>query len=355
MLKLVSNEQKLDFDDVLIVPQRSTASSRKDIDLIRKFQFYHSNRNWEGLPIMVANMACTGTEAMSLASWGHKAITCLHKDVKPRKVRNQYSFHSIGMIDPLSKQWDDLVELSKSSANPTDICIDVANGYSESFVEYCGKVRGLFPNSIIMAGNVCTPEMVQELIISGGVDIVKIGIGPGSACTTRIQTGVGYPQLSSIAECASAAHGLKSGDKRMGLICADGGCRSSGDICKAFCAGADFVMLGGMFAGTDQCEGDWTYHPTTKRKKSLKFYGMSSFHAQEKHNGGKKEYRGSEGRVVSVPYKGDALDVFLEIQAGIRSSCSYIGADCIKDMNKCAKFVRIANGNTHNRIFENNE
>jgi len=410
MLKLVSPESKLNFDDVLIVPQRTTTSSRKNIKLHREFKFYHSNKMWDGFPFMVANMGCTGTlEMCKISGVEYNAITCLHKHQNKKDVieffndqpawKDSFSWYSIGMDNK------ELLDISKKISGPKffGICIDIANGYSDKFVKHCADTRKLFPDSIIMAGNVCTPEMVQELIISGGVDIVKVGIGPGSACTTRIQTGVGYPQLSAIAECASAAHGLTNGDRRIGLICADGGCRTSGDVCKAYCAGADFVMSGGMFAGTDECEGEWDYKPQSGLKywyydktptiphgviweegfqpfdidtnephrsqitynsdldkqiiepaikRSFKFYGMSSHHAQEKHNGGTRDYRGSEGRVVTVPYKGSAADVFEEIQAGIRSCASYIGATSIKDMNKCAKFVRISNGNTHNRIFE---
>jgi len=382
MLKLVSPEQKLDFDDVLIVPQRTTTASRKNVDLSRQFKFYHSEKIWNGFPLMVSNMGCTGTLEMSKLSIKYNAITCLHKYQNKEDVikffnsqpawKDGFSWCSIGM------DYKELKDMSIKIDGPkfSGICIDIANGYSDKFVKYCAKVRKDFPDSIIMAGNVCTPEMVQELIVNGGVDIVKIGIGPGSACTTRIKTGVGYPQLSAIAECAAAAHGLKSGDRRMGLICADGGCRTSGDVCKAYCAGADFVMCGGMFAGTDECEGEWAYgkelsyfskeayefcggtdpdfvdKPAHRPKKSLMFYGMSSHYAQEKHSGGKRDYRGSEGRVVTIPYKGPTSDVFEEIQAGIRSCASYIGATCIKDMNKCAKFVRIAHGNTHNRTFE---
>ena len=205
-----------------------------------------------------------------------------------------------------------------------------------------------------MAGNVCTAEMVQELILHGGVDIVKIGIGPGSACTTRLKTGVGYPQLSAIIECAHAAHGLKSHEKRMGLICADGGCRTPADICKAFAANADFVMLGGMLAGTEECEGDWEEErlvswnkpkapEVTNQivKKFLKFYGMSSKTAQDKHGEGLKNYRSSEGRSIRVPYKGPAENVIQDILGGIRSCCAYIGATSVKDMSKCAEFIRV--------------
>ena len=195
-----------------------------------------------------------------------------------------------------------------------------------------------------MAGNVCTPDMVSELILHGGVDIVKIGIGPGSACTTRLKAGVGYPQLSAIAECSHAAHGIRSGNGRLGLICADGGCRYPADVAKAYAAGADFVMLGGMIAGTDECEGEWEYDVNDdgeEYKTHLTFYGMSSRKAQEKHGDSLRDYRSSEGRVLKVPYKGPVSDTIQDICGGVRSACAYTGATCLKDFSKTAKFVRV--------------
>jgi GMP reductase len=254
---------------------------------------------------------------------------------------------------------DKLSQLVDKIQNIPNLCIDVANGYTDNFVNFCRKIRDKFGKSpIIMAGNVCTPEMVQELILHGGVDIVKVGIGPGSACTTRLKTGVGYPQLSAIDECSHAAHGLKSDDKRLGLICADGGCRTSSDVVKAFAANADFVMIGGMLAGTDECEGEWEYsyqckvgdriweqncnpgYDTPKFKKQLTFYGMSSHKAQEKY-GGVKNYRASEGRVKTVPYKGPASNIIEDILGGIRSACAYVGASSLKDLPRCAEFIRV--------------
>jgi GMP reductase len=208
--------------------------------------------------------------------------------------------------------------------------------------------------------------MVIQLIKFGGVDIVKVGIGSGSVCTTRIQAGVGCPQFTAVVECAHAAHGLKSGERRMGLICSDGGCKEAGDVSKAFGAGADFVMLGGMFAGTDECDGDWTYEYKgchghwqsikgsspfpEKRKKSLKFYGMSSYEAQEIYDN-KAPHRGPEGKCVHIPYKGPAANVMKKIEAGVRSACAYNGATRLADLHKCAEF-RIIAGSTHNRVFE---
>jgi GMP reductase len=363
----ISNETKLDFDDVLLVPQRSQAASRVSVLLDKRYSFYHSIQHWNGVPVVAANMDTTGTFSMAKSLAKFNAVTCLHKHYEAEEY--------IENISNLNTSWytmgiknDDIEKLMKISqkldAFP-NICIDVANGYTDNFVNFCSKVRETFGSRpIIMAGNVCTPEMVQELILHGGVDIVKIGIGPGSACTTRLKTGVGYPQLSAIIECGHAAHGLKSEDKRMGLICADGGCRTPADVVKAFAANADFVMLGGMLAGADECEGEWEYeyrsaivnndgstksewwqpfdpgYNTEKRKKTLTFYGMSSHKAQNKY-GGIKNYRASEGRTLSVPYKGHVSDIMLDLLGGIRSACAYVGADSLKDLPKCAEFIRV--------------
>lgn len=338
----INTDPKLDFDDVLLVPQRSKTASRKEVNLVRNFRFYHSKTSWDGIPIVAANMDTTGTVSMSTVLSEYKIPTCLHKHYDDKQyldiiINKPYQWFSMGIKNT---DYDRLRYFVDRSDIPPNICIDVANGYTDDFVHFCSRIREEFGNTpIIMAGNVCTPEMVQEIILHGGVDIVKVGIGPGSACTTRLKTGVGYPQLSSIIECSHAAHGLKSGQGRLGLICADGGCRNPSDICKAFSAGADFVMIGGMLAGTEECEGDWNYVETGKgrQKTSLKFYGMSSHIAQHKY-GGIKNYRASEGRVKSILYKGLASLVVEDILGGLRSACAYIGATSLKDMSKCAEF-----------------
>lgn len=348
-MKIV-DETKLDFDDILLVPARSPAASRKEVDLKRTYKFFHSPKEWIGLPIMAANMDTTGTFKMGTTLNAHEMITCLHKHYSTKKINDYFDYYnveknvwvSIGMG---SSEIPKLMGISESLHYSPNICIDIANGYTEKFVGFCNDVRESFPDSIIMAGNVCTPEMVQELILHGGVDIVKIGIGPGSACTTRLKTGVGYPQLSAIIECSHAAHGLKSGERRMGLICADGGCRIPADVCKAFAANADFVMLGGMLAGTDECEGEWEYsvetNQTVLEKKNLMFYGMSSEKAQNKHNSGMNDYATSEGRVKKIPYKGPVDNIIKDIEGGLRSCCAYVGATSLKDLPKCAKAVKV--------------
>ena len=344
-MKIVE-ETKLDFDDILLVPARSLAASRKEVQLERRFKFFHSVKIWDGIPVMAANMDTTGTFDMGNSLLQQNMVTCLHKYYSAEEIISYFKHYdaspnvwvSIGMGD---HELDKLAEIESQLKYCPNICIDIANGYTEKFVEWCLNVRAnVGKHPIIMAGNVCTPEMVQELILHGGVDVVKIGIGPGSACTTRLKTGVGYPQLSAIIECSHAAHGLKSSEKRMGLICADGGCRQPADVCKAFAAGADFVMLGGMLAGTHECEGDWQYS-NDKKRIGLKFYGMSSKQAQKKHNGGMDNYKTSEGREIMVPYKGLAKDVALDVLGGVRSCCAYVGATSLKDLPKCAKAIKV--------------
>ena len=360
----IGHEVKLDFDDVLLVPQRSRAASRKQVQLKRNFKFYHSDKEWGGVPIMAANMDTTGTFAMGRSLSRHSMVTCIHKHYSLEECVEGFApsadhvpsmdhvWYSLGIKD---RDLQKLVDFVHQANFVPNICIDVANGYTDNFVEFCSEVRSKFHrlnlqylsqrSPIIMAGNVCSPEMVQELILHGEVDIVKIGIGPGSACTTRLKTGCGYPQLSCISECAYAAHGLRADSGRLGLICADGGCRYPGDVAKAFAAGADFVMLGGMLAGSDECEGEWE-HQEDGGKRNLCFYGMSSQKAQEKHGDGLRDYRSSEGRVVKIPYRGPVDDVIQDILGGVRSACAYTGAIYLKDFSKTARFVRV--NRTHN-------
>ena len=237
-------------------------------------------------------------------------------------------FASVGITEA---DFAKLIEIMKIAPIPF-ICLDVANGYTERFVSCLEHLREKYPKTVIMAGNVVTGEMVEELILSGA-DIVKIGIGPGSVCTTREKTGVGYPQLSAIIECADAAHGLG------GQVCADGGCVTPGDVAKAFAAGADFVMLGGMLAGHDECLGNIIEENGRKFKR---FYGMSSAEAMEIHHGSVADYRASEGRSVNVPYRGPVKNTVSDILGGIRSTCTYVGAHRLKELSKRTTFIRVA-------------
>ncbi len=365
-------EIKLDFDDVLIHPRRSPTASRSGVELEREFRFYWSPKVWNGIPIVAANMDVTGTFEMGKALAKHKMITCLSKHYSREELMmfycnnhglEDYVFYSLGIRD---EDIEKLVSFKKGMDDRPEpnLCVDVANGYTDYFVERVSEIRNIYSDAIIIAGNVATAGMAQELITHGGVDIVKIGIGPGCVCTTRLVTGVGYPQLSAIQECSKTVHGLKSGERRLGLICADGGCKNPGDICKAFGGNADFVMLGGMLAGTEECDGEWKWKTTEctcplhasddiktamTRKMSLKFYGMSSYTAQDKYSGERADHRASEGREIEVQYKGRVDDVLKEITGGIRSCCAYIGATCLKDMGKCTEFIRV------NRVHNNTE
>ena len=375
----IESEVKLDFSDVLIRPKRSTLGSRKEVDLYRQFIFRNyvpdfpdniEEIHYNGVPIMASNMDGVGTFEMAIELSNQGIFTCLVKTYTVEELieffygdglyRTDYVAMSIGTstadFEKLCAVYD------KCKDNLKYVCIDIANGYSEHFVEHVQKVRNRFPHLVIIAGNVVTGEMTEELILSGA-DIVKVGIGPGSVCTTRIKTGVGYPQLSAIIECADAAHGLG------GHIIADGGCSSSGDVAKAFGAGADFVMLGGMLAGHDEGGGDVItkhYETTeleyevidhltkhkhkTEQKQFVKFYGMSSKAANDKHFGGLKEYRSSEGREVLVPYRGKVKDTVQDILGGLRSTCTYAGAKRLKQLSKCTTFVRV--NNQYNRVFD---
>ena len=387
----IEHEVKLDYSDVLIRPKRSTLGSRKEVDLERGFNFpnyqpkeaafpdnvrepvfepgypnIYVEKHWRGVPIMAANMDGVGTFEMATKLAEQKIFTCLVKTYEVMELvnffddpknteRNNYVAYSMGITDADHQKFRAVYE---QAPDIKFVCIDVANGYSERFTNFVAEFRRLYPNLVIIAGNVVTADQTQELILNGA-DIVKVGIGPGSVCTTRIKTGVGYPQLSAVIECADAAHGLG------GHIIADGGCTCPGDIAKAFAGGADFVMLGGMLAGHDEgggeiiskhyANGEYTkyahqYIPHMEEKHFVQFYGMSSDAANTKHFGGLKNYRSSEGREVLVPYRGAVENTIQDILGGVRSTCTYAGAKRLKHLPKCATFVRV--NNQYNRVYE---
>ena len=356
----IETDIKLDYNDVLIRPKRSTLNSRSQVRLERKFSFRNSKTDYEGVPIMAANMDGVGTFEMADKLAEGNIFTCLVKTYTAEQLTEYFNSNipertnnvamSIGTSDA------DFLKLVDVHARVTNqlkyVCMDIANGYSDHFAARVRKVRDQFPDLVIIAGNVVTREMTEELILAGA-DIVKVGIGPGSVCTTRIQTGVGYPQLSAVIECADAAHGLG------GHIIADGGCTCPGDIAKAFAAGADFVMLGGMLAGHDEGGGEviTKYYQTNElvreevgdqtkethhveEKRFVAFYGMSSDAANTKHFGGLKDYRSSEGREVLVPYRGSVGITIQDLTGGLRSTCTYAGALKLKQLSKCTTFVR---------------
>lgn len=343
-MQKIIDEIKLDFDDVLIMPQRSTLTSRSEIHIERTFKFYHSPRTWSGTPIICSNMSfCSFNMAKALAR--HKMIACLHKYHTIEQLTNYfynnpenipYTFVSIGYK---KSDLNHLLQLKHLLGKQPNICIDIPNGHMDIFVKYCKRVRENFPESIIIAGNVTNTSSTQELIIYGGVDIIKCGIGGGSACTTRFITGCGLPQLSACLENSYVAHGLQNGDKKLGLICSDGGHKNTGDICKAFCAGSDFVMLGGYFAGSEPCDGEWEYQDNKKIKFS--YYGMSTHRSQEIYEEKIKSYRASEGTKITVLYKGTIDKIVQELLGGIRSCCCYIGSNSIKNMSKCSQFCKV--------------
>jgi GMP reductase len=369
---------KLDYKDVLIRPKRSTLKSRSEVSLGRRTKFRNyeppfphniEDYHYDGIPIMAANMDGVGTMEMADVLGSGEIFTCLVKTYTAEELiqyfygdglnRTDYVAMSIGTSEDDYNKLCQVYE--KCEDNLKYVCMDIANGYSDHFAQHVRKVRENFPHLVIIAGNVVTREMTEELILAGA-DIVKVGIGPGSVCTTRIQTGVGYPQLSAVIECADAAHGLG------GHIIADGGCTCPGDVAKAFAAGADFVMLGGMLAGHDEGGGDVitkTYltneiddtgqygdigSQIKVDKQFVQFYGMSSESANEKHFGGLKDYRSSEGRTVLVPYRGPVAKTVQDILGGVRSTCTYAGAKTIKQLPKCATFIRCTQ--THNSVYE---
>ena len=342
----IESDLKLGFKDVLIRPKRSTLRSRSQVNLERNFTFLHSQRDWVGVPIIAANMDTVGTFELAKVLADFDLLTAIIKHYSLQKwhdfLKNQdNTIYQRIMVSTGTTEADfnHLKNIVEQYPKLAFICIDVANGYAESFVESVKLCRDDFPDKTIIAGNVVTGEMVEELLLSGA-DIVKVGIGPGSVCTTRAKTGVGYPQLSAVIECADAAHGLG------GHIISDGGCINAGDIAKAFGGGADFVMLGGMLAGHDESGGQLIKREGQQFKL---FYGMSSSTAMGKHAGGVAEYRASEGKTVEVPYRGPVAETVKDILGGIRSTCTYVGAAALKELTKRTTFIQVQE--QENKIF----
>lgn len=342
----IEEDLKLGFKDVLIRPKRSTLKSRSEVELERTFTFKHSGLNWSGIPIIAANMDTVGTFTMAEALASFNLLTAVHKHYSVedwqafvQRVPATVLSHVMVSSGTSESDFTKLSAILALSPQLNFICIDVANGYSEHFVQFLLRVRESFPGKTICAGNVVTGEMVEELILSGA-DIVKVGIGPGSVCTTRVKTGVGYPQLSAVIECADAAHGLG------GQIVSDGGCSVPGDIAKAFGGGADFTMLGGMLAAHDECEGIIV---EDQGEKFMLFYGMSSESAMKRHVGGVAQYRAAEGKTVRLPLRGPVEDTVKDILGGLRSACTYVGAERLKELTKRTTFIRVAE--QENRVF----
>jgi GMP reductase len=342
----ILDDVKLDFNDVLLLPKRNQYSSRSQVTLERTFKFKYSTLEWTGVPILVSNMDTTGTIEMAQSLQHHKVLTCLHKYYKasdiPSDLNKDYYAVSSGIQQHDLANLDEIME----KINPNIICLDVANGYMHNFVEKCAEVRAKYPTKIIIAGNVCTSEGVLDLVMNGKVDIVKVGIGNGSACTTRKQTGIGMPQLSAVMECADTAHGIDA------HIISDGGMQVIGDFSKAYAGGADFIMSGSMFAAHDESGGELITDESTGKQYKI-YYGMSSTTAMNKYSGGVAKYRSSEGKTVKLDYRGPVDNTILDIMGGIRSSMTYIGAKKIKDIPKCATFIRV--NRQLNQIYNSRE
>ncbi|XP_074838434.1 GMP reductase 2 isoform X2 [Carettochelys insculpta] len=333
----VDTDVKLDFRDVLLRPKRSTLRSRSEVELLRSFTFRNSRQTYRGIPILAANMDTVGTFEMARALCKFSLFTAIHKhygleEWKAFAAQNPDCLQHVAASSGTGpSDFEQLEQILEAVPQVRYICLDVANGYSEHFVQFLRDVRKRFPDHTIMAGNVVTGEMVEELLLSGA-DIIKVGIGPGSVCTTRKKTGVGYPQLSAVLECADAAHGLN------GHIISDGGCSCPGDVAKAFGAGADFVMLGGMLAGHAEAGGELAER---EGKRYKLFYGMSSEVAMRKYAGGVAEYRASEGRAVEVPFRGPVEVTVRDILGGLRSTCAYVGAPRLKELSRRTTFIRV--------------
>jgi GMP reductase len=342
----VENEIKLGFKDVMIRPKRSTLKSRSQVSLERTYTFRNSKRTWTGVPIIAANMDTVGTFEAATVLAEFKMLSAIHKHYSVEQWKAFLDAadpsvlpHIMVSTGTSQADYDKLKEILALNSGLEFVCIDVANGYSEHFVEFLRRVRKETPDITIVAGNVVTSEMTEELLLSGA-DIVKVGIGPGSVCTTRVKTGVGYPQVSATIECADGAHGLN------GHVISDGGCSCPGDVSKAFGAGADFVMLGGMLAGHDESGGELVEEDG---KKFRLFYGMSSDTAMDKYHGGVANYRASEGKTVKVPYRGPLAATLQDIQGGVRSTCTYVGASALKELSKRTTFIRVQE--QENRVF----
>lgn len=319
--------QKLNFSDVLLVPKKTTMYSRAQVNLKRTFNFKNSNHKWSGVPIVSSNMDTVSTANMykPLAKRGMVTVFNKHINQYPHIMDKDRFMYSSGV--DTTKLMSDI-----NVYKPKFVCFDVANGYIEQFQDVIKEFKYKYPEITVCAGNVVTPEMVEYYINNCGVDIVKIGIGSGSVCTTRNKTGVGYPQLSCVMECAQAAH------ENGGFIMSDGGIKEPGDVSKALAAGADFVMVGGMLAGHyENVDGAFFF---MNGKKYVTLYGMSSKKANDLYCGGTKDYRAAEGAEKRIEYKGHVDDTLNDILGGVRSTCTYLNCDKIEDLPKNAQFIR---------------
>lgn len=345
----IENEVKLSYKDVLIKPKRSTIKSRKDVDLNREFTFVNSGNKWSGIPIVASNMLNVGTIPMYFSLNKFNMLSVLHKyhtlkdlkkNLNPEMDLKNLSI-STGITDEDFIRTRSILEDDVFKKIPF-LLIDAANGYTEIFIDFVKKMRDYFPYTNIIAGAVVSGEITEELILSGA-DIIKVGIGGGSVCTTRIKTAIGFPQLSAIIETSDSAHGLG------GLVMADGNCTVPGDVVKSFGAGADFSMLGGMFAGTDENENTTMHYDKEGKVTHMEFYGMSSEEAMIRTVGEVSDYKAAEGKKVKILYKGPVENIIKDILGGVRSACAYIGARKLKELSKRTTFIRVTE--QENRVF----
>ena len=362
----ILSEPYLDYSDILIRPKMGiNLNSRKEVNLQRIFKFKHGQVR-TGLGIFNANMATVGNFVITQKLLARGMFATIHKhysvdeigkfmiNARQENVPLENLFITIGLKNPDS-EIQKLRELESKYGwtDSRNICIDAPNFYIPNALDVLARVRQEFPDAVIMAGNIASGDICLKLL--DYADIIKCGIGSGSACLTRKQTGCGTPMVSLIMECADIAHSVN------GHICADGGIVDVGDICKALCLNADFVMIGGMFAGTDEAEGekqekqfetneiiDGTKVIQTKYFKA--YYGMSSEYANNKFAGGMGDYKTSEGRELLIPYTGALDKILQDITGGIASCCTYIGATSVKHMAKCATIIQVHN--QLNRVFE---
>lgn len=357
----IIEETQLDFDDVLIQPKRSSINSRQDVDIYREFTWKTKDgksRSFKCIPISAANMGTIGTPDMAIDLARNGYMSCLEKHLTVKEILSVYDYltaHAINMNEDKlayrsrvfvsigTRESFDILDEVNATYPLVGINIDVPNGYFPALIERVKECRNRYPDSFIIAGTVVTGDIVQDLLRSGA-SAVRCGIGQGSMCITRLKTGVGRPTLSMIMDCADAAHQIE------GYIMCDGGVKNPGDVCKAFCAGADFVMTGSLFAGCDEAKGEVVER---NGKKYKMYYGMSSKLAQDAYFGGMSEYRTSEGREKLIPYVGRLIDVINDINGGIRSCCAYIGSKKIKHMPRQASFYKV--NHQLNTMFANSE
>lgn len=359
---MIEDTIKLDYDDILIVPHESPVASRKHVNLKIEAQFDKRTQHFRGVPIFAANMDGVGTFQMADSLRQHDIFTCLTKFYSAEQLVSFFredptrTTHCCITIGIGNEDWEKFAKVDSEVGDSLAFaCLDVANGYTSRFVSCVQNFRKLYPNKVLIAGNVVTPDQTINLL-KAGADVVKVGIGGGSVCETRLKTGVGYPQFSAVIECAKAAH------QYGGHIVADGGCTTPGDVAKAIAAGADFVMLGGMFAGHQEGGGQLVDRyfrsdevtregePVVEKRQYVEFYGMSSKTANEKHFGGLQDYRSSEGRTVLLPLRPSLSETVHDLLGGLRSTCSYVGATHLSQLKDKVRFVRCSN--THNRVFE---